>query len=86
MPYFKNIPAKTITYSNFLGMLNKIPCLLIYLPFLDFCGTTTKKIVAFCVNTAFVFIFYFSDCYCPRFAFHTRIVQILLCATGHDCG
>lgn len=41
MQYFKNISAKTITYSNFLGILNKIPCLSICLLFLGFCGTTT---------------------------------------------
>lgn len=49
-------------------------------------NNNNNKIVAFCVNTAFVLIFYFSDCYCPRFAFYARIVQIVLCATGHDCG
>lgn len=85
MQYFKNISAKTITYSNFLGILNKIPCLSICLLFLGFFGTTTtttKKIVAFCVNTAFVLIFfYFSDCYCPRLTSHAHIVQILLCTT-----
>lgn len=79
----RTISAKTIIYSNFLGILNKIPFFGYALPFLDLCGT--KICVAFCVNTSFSFLF-FSNRYCPRFASHAHIVQILLCATGYDCG
>lgn len=59
MQYFEILSAKTITYSHFLGILNKIPFFFGYaLPFLDFCGT--KIFVAFCVNTSFQFLFFFS--------------------------
>lgn len=68
MPYFKNIPAKTIPYSNFLGILNKIPCLLICLPFLDFCGTTTKNCSILCKYSV-CFYFLFSWLLLPKICF-----------------
>ena len=67
MQYFEILSAKTITYSHFLGILNKIPFSFGYaLPFLDFCGT--KIFVAFCVNTSFQFLFFSNRC-CPKLAF-----------------
>ena len=84
MQYFEILSAKTITYSHFLGILNKIPFSFGYaLPFLDFCGT--KIFVAFCVNTSFQFLFFFQSLL-PKTRFRAHIVQIVLCATGHDCG
>lgn len=58
MQYFKNIPAKTITYSHFLGILNKFPCLLICLPFLDFCGTTKNCSILCKYSVCFYFLFF----------------------------
>lgn len=85
MPYFEIYQPKPLSYSNFLGILNKNSIFFFgyALPFLDFCGT--KMFVAFCVNTSFSFLF-FSNCCCPRSAFPAHIVQILHCAIGHDCG
>lgn len=66
MQYFEIYQPKTIIYSNFLGILSKIPFFWICFTILRFLW---NKNVCSILCKYKLFIFIFSNCCCPRFAF-----------------
>lgn len=86
MQYFQNISAKNITYSNFLGILNKIPCLSICLLFLDFCGTTTTTNCSILCKYSFRSYFLFFWLLLPKICFPcTYCTNSALCHRSWLC-